>query len=113
MKSVMIQFGVRNFNPTLRRAPEKLDAVRTPEGIPLPPNTIALLRRHMERKRVIEEQIKAIEQARQQRMERDPADKLNAMVMMLTRIVGLVRWRSSLWRMIEGVPPIVNPGGFT
>ena len=41
MKSVLIQFGVRNFNPELRKAAEKLDAVRTPEGMPLPPNTIA------------------------------------------------------------------------
>jgi transposase len=31
MKSILIQFGVRNFNPVLRKAPEKLDAVRTPE----------------------------------------------------------------------------------
>ncbi len=89
MKSVLIQFGVRNFNPKLRKAAEKLDAVRTPEGVPLPVNTMAMLRRHMERKRVIDEQIKAIEQARQQRLEQDPADKRNAMVLMLTRIVGL------------------------
>jgi transposase len=37
MKSILIQFGVRNFNPVLRKASEKLDVVRTPEGIPLPP----------------------------------------------------------------------------
>ena len=89
MKSVLIQFGVRNFNPKLRKAAEKLEAVRTPEGVPLPVNTMAMLKRHMERKRVIDEQIKAIEQARQQRLEQDPADKRNAMVLMLTRIVGL------------------------
>ena len=89
MKSVLIQFGVRNFNPKLRKAAEKLDAVRTPEGVPLPVNTVAMLRRNMERKRVIDEQIKAIEQARQQRLEQDPADKRNAMVLMLTKIVGL------------------------
>ena len=64
MKSVLIQFGVRNFKPNLRKAPEKLDAVRTPEGVPLPPNTMAMLRRHMERIRMLDEQIKAIEQAR-------------------------------------------------
>jgi transposase len=29
MKSILIQFGVRNFNPLLRKAREKLDAVRT------------------------------------------------------------------------------------
>jgi transposase len=89
MKAVMIQFGVRNFNPALRKAPEKLDAVRTPEGIPLPPNTITMLRRHMERKRVVDEQIKAIEQTRLQRLEHNPADKRNAMVLLLTRIIGL------------------------
>src|ERR1700751_3795514 len=37
MKSILVQFGVRNFKPTLRKAVEKIDAVRTPEGIPLPP----------------------------------------------------------------------------
>ena len=89
MKSVLIQFGVRNFNPSLRKAAEKLDAVRTPEGVPLPLNTMAMLRRHMERKRIIEEQIKAIEQTRLQRLEQDPADKYNAMVLMLKRINGL------------------------
>ena len=89
MKSIMIQFGVRTFNPVLRKAPEKLDAVRTPEGIALPPNAVAALRRHMARFRVITEQIKAIEQTRLQRLQRDPADKFNAMVFLLVRIIGL------------------------
>jgi transposase len=89
MKSVLIQFGVRNFNPKLRKAAEKLDAIRTPEGGPLPVNTVDMLRRNLERKRVIDEQIKTIEQDRQQRLERDPADKRNTMVVMLTKIVGL------------------------
>jgi len=34
MKAVLAQFGVRNFKPTLRKAAEKIDAVRTPEGAP-------------------------------------------------------------------------------
>jgi transposase len=88
MKSILIQFGVRNFNPVLRKASEKLDAVRTPEGIPLPPNATAALRRHMERLRVINEQIKAIERTRLQRLQQDPADKMNAMVFLLVRIIG-------------------------
>ncbi len=88
MKSILIQFGVRNFNPVLRKASEKLDAVRTPEGIPLPHNAAAALRRHMERLRVIKEQIKAIERTRLQRLQRDPADKMNAMVFLLVRIIG-------------------------
>jgi len=43
MKSDLARLGVRNFNPKLKKAPEKLDAVRTPEGTPIPPNTIAKL----------------------------------------------------------------------
>ena len=52
MKSALIQFGVRNFNPKLRKARVKLETVRTPEGKSLPPNTIAALRRDMERLRL-------------------------------------------------------------
>jgi transposase len=89
MKSILIQFGVRNFNPVLRKASEKLDAVRTPEGIPLPANAVAALRRLMDRLRVIKEQVKAIEQTRLQRMERDPTDKMNTMVFLLVRIIGM------------------------
>src|SRR5713226_747185 len=55
MKSALIQFGVRNFNPKLRKASVKLETVRTPEGKSLPPNTIAALRRDMERLKIIKE----------------------------------------------------------
>ena len=48
-----------------------------------------MLRRHMERKLVIDEQIKAIEQARLQRFEQNPSNKCNAMVLMLEKIIGL------------------------
>jgi len=72
MKSALIQFGVRNFNPKLRKARVKLETVRTPEGKSLPPNTIAALRRDMERLRIIKEQIKAIEQARLQQFAQKP-----------------------------------------
>ena len=89
MKSILIQFGVRNFNPVLRKASEKLDAVRTPEGVPLPANAVAALRRLMDRFRVIKEQVKAIEQTRLQRMQRNPADRMNAMVFLLVRIIGM------------------------
>jgi transposase len=89
MKSILIQFGVRNFKPTLRKAIEKINAVRTPEGVPLPPNAAAALRRLIERFRFINEQIKAIEKIRLQRLQQYPADKFNAMVFLLVRIIGL------------------------
>src|SRR5664280_3754347 len=68
MKSILIQFGVRNFKPVLRKASEKLDTVRTPEGVPLPSNTVAMLRRHLERLGILNGQIKVIEQARLERL---------------------------------------------
>src|ERR1700730_14493859 len=89
MKAILIQFGVRNFNPVLRKAREKLDAVRTPEGIALPPNTVCALRRNMERLHLIKEQIKAIERAQLQGLQRDPTEKMNAIIFLLVRIIGL------------------------
>src|SRR5712672_502861 len=89
MKSALIQFGVRNFNPKLRKARAKLETVRTPEGKSLPPNTIAALRRDMERLKIIKEQIKAIEQTRLQRFGQKPEALANRMGYLLVRIYGL------------------------
>ena len=61
MKSDLARLGVRNFNPKLKKAQEKLDAVRTPEETRIPPNTIAKLKRDMERFRLLKEQIQKIE----------------------------------------------------
>lgn len=89
MKATLIRFGVRNFNPALRKAGEKLDTVRTPEGIALPPNTMAALRRDLERLQMMNAHIKAIELARLQRIDQTPSDRLNAMVKHLVRIIGV------------------------
>jgi transposase len=35
MKACLVRFGIRNFKPTLRKAPELIMRVRTPEGVPL------------------------------------------------------------------------------
>src|ERR671938_409519 len=51
MKGTLVRLGVRGFHPTLRTTPERLEAVRTPEGAALPPNTLAELRRDMARRR--------------------------------------------------------------
>ena len=32
MKAALIRLGIRGFKPELRRAPQKLDTLRTPEG---------------------------------------------------------------------------------
>src|SRR3712207_1589680 len=41
MKGTLAQIGIRGFKPTLRHAPERLETLRTPEGAPIPPNTLA------------------------------------------------------------------------
>src|SRR5207253_7082245 len=45
IKSTLARLGIRNFKPTLRKDAERLASVHTPEGMPLPPNTLAELRR--------------------------------------------------------------------
>src|SRR5438552_8908842 len=49
IKSTLARLGIRNFKPTLRKAAERLATVHTPEGMPLPPNTLAELQRDMAR----------------------------------------------------------------
>src|SRR5271165_1148498 len=41
MKAILAWLGVRGFNPKLRKAPQRLHELRTPEDLPLPPNTVA------------------------------------------------------------------------
>ena len=72
MKSTLVRLGIRGFNPKLKRAAGDLEALRTPEGAPIPPNTLAELKRDMERRRFICDQIRKIEQARMERLERAP-----------------------------------------
>src|SRR5919108_974273 len=49
IKATLARLGIRNFKPTLRKAAERLATVHTPEGVPLPPNTLAELQRDMAR----------------------------------------------------------------
>ena len=89
MKACLIRFGIRNFNPILRRATERLNALCTPEGVSLPPNTLAELRRDMARLRFVMDQINEIEAARLQRLEQAPAEEPHAMVRLLARVIGV------------------------
>ena len=81
--------GIRNFKPTLRKAAERLAAVHTPEGVPLPPNTLAELQRDMARLGFVVSQIQEIEKARQKRLEQHPETGPDAMVRRLVCIVGI------------------------
>ena len=86
MKAALIRLGIRNFNVKLRKAAERLEQLRSPEGVPLPANALAELRRDMARRGLIAEQIKEIERARLQRLQRAPQQGTHPMVLMLARI---------------------------
>jgi transposase len=89
MKATLIRLGIRGFNPKLKKAAERLDGLRTPEGEPIPPNTLAELRRDMVRRRLISDQIRQIEDARVERLKQAPNDGPHAMVRLLARVVGV------------------------
>src|SRR5215204_3442812 len=89
IKSGLVRLGIRTFKPMLRRAPEHLDVLRTPEGAPLPVNTLAELRRDLARLHLIRAQIKAIEAARLERLQQAPDQGPHAMIRLLARVIGI------------------------
>jgi transposase len=89
LRSCLARLGIRGFKPTLRRAPERLEGLRTPEGDALPPNTLSELRRDMARLRLIRDQIQELEAVRSEQLEAAPASGPSAMVRLLARVIGL------------------------
>jgi transposase len=91
IKAILARFGIRTFRPTLRKAAEKLDALRTAEGTPLLENTRAELRRHLARLRIVREQIRAIEHERLRKLASAPAGEKgpHAMVRLIARVLGV------------------------
>jgi transposase len=89
LKSTLVRLGIRGFKPQLRKAPQLLESLRTPEDSPIPPNTLDEMRRDLTRLALIREQIKDIEQARLARLERAPQTGPNAMIRMLASISGV------------------------
>ena len=89
MKGTLARLGIRGFNPALRRAPERLETLRTPEGVTLPPNTRAELERDIARLGFVKDQIREIEATRIERLEQAPEKGPNAMIRLLARVVGV------------------------
>jgi transposase len=89
MKAALARLGIRDFNPKLKKAAERLSGLRTPEDQPIPPNTLAELYRDMERRRLVTNQIRQIEDARLERLKQAPKDGPNIMVRLLARVIGV------------------------
>ena len=94
MKAALARLGIRGFNPKLKKAAERLDGLRTPEGEPIPPNTLAELKHDMERRRLVRSQIRDIEGTRLERLEQAPGDGPHVMVRLLARVIGVKRRRT-------------------
>ena len=89
IKATLARLGIRGFNPKLKKAAESLAELRTPEGEPIPPNTLAELYRDMQRRRLVLDQIGQLEAARFERIKRAPEAGANAMVLLLARVIGI------------------------
>jgi transposase len=91
VRAILARFGIRTFRPTLRKAAEKLDGLRTAEGTPLLENTRAELGRHLARLRVVREQIRAIEYERLRKFAAPPAEDKgpHTMVRLIARVLGV------------------------
>jgi transposase len=89
MKSALARLGIRGFKPELRRAPQRLEGLRTPEGLPIPPHTLDEFRRDLARLALVREQIETIERDRLARLDQAPQLRSNAMVRLLASIVGV------------------------
>jgi transposase len=89
MKSALVRLGIRGFKPQLRKAPQLVATLRTPEDVPIPPNALDEMRRDLARLAVVREQIKALEQARLERLEQAPQTGPNAMIRLLASVLGV------------------------
>src|SRR3954462_2888018 len=89
IKATLARLGIRGFKPTVRGASERLDTLRTPEGAPIPPNTLAELRRDMARLDFVATQLREIEDARRARLELRPDQGPHAMVRLPARVIGI------------------------
>src|SRR5262249_9303261 len=89
IKGTLTRLGIRNLNPKLKKAAERVEHTRTTAGEPIPPNARAELVRNMERKRLVAEQIRQIEKTRQEQLKQAPKAGPNLMVCLLARVIGI------------------------
>jgi transposase len=89
IKGTLARLGIRDFKPTQRKAAERLEGLRTPDDEPVPPNTLAELRRDMARLGLAKDQIKAIEKTREQQLATTPEQGTHPMVRLLARVIGI------------------------
>jgi transposase len=86
-QALLALHGIRGFKIKLKKARERLPALVTAEGAPLPPHLLAELARAMERLSAIKAQIATLDAERCQRLAEAPAAP--ALILLLARVVGV------------------------
>jgi len=89
LQSILVQLGLPKVNIKLRKTAKQLAGLRTPEGEPIPPHTLAELHRGLDRLAVIKAQIDAIEKARLQQLKAAPEAGNHPMLLMLAKVLGV------------------------
>ncbi|RYE29248.1 MAG: IS110 family transposase [Hyphomicrobiales bacterium] len=89
IKSNLARLGIRGFKVTLRRAAERLETLRTPEGTAVPVNSIAEMKRAFARLESLKQQIKEIENVRGAHLEQSSDTDRGTMVRQLRQVVGV------------------------
>src|SRR6476660_130944 len=97
MKAIFTRFGLRTLRPTMRKVAERLEDLRTAEGTPLPQNTLAELRRHLARLRIVRDQIRVVEQERLRKLAVAAAAGPHTMVRLIAVSLALVSKRRTCW----------------
>jgi transposase len=88
VKGTLVRLGIRKFSANLRYAADRLKQMRPPEGVAIPPNTLAERERDLARLRFIREHSRAIEKARVARLNEAPLEP-HAMGLMLAKVRGI------------------------
>ena len=88
IENLLCLHGIAGFKPRLKKAAERLDELRSFAGSPLPPMLLEELKRLMSRHRILSDQLKEIEAAREQ-MAMEPEDLAAQQIQMLVLLYGM------------------------
>ena len=89
IENLLCLHGIASFRPRLKKAMERLDELRSFAGTPLPPMLLEEVKRLMARHRVLSDQLKEIEAAREQMAMASAPDRTVQQIQMLARLFGL------------------------
>src|SRR5262249_56662993 len=88
VKACFVRLGIRGLKMNWPKAANVLSKLRTPDGKPIPPNTLYELKRDLARLLFVSDQIKEIEKTRLARLRTAPKSGPGAMVRILANVLG-------------------------